>query len=83
MNENMKTQLFKYQEDLENISIQLNHIQNAAENLSGFIEQTMTSPDIISCFEIIRYAIAAVKQSVDDRIAQLITTQKTEQPETP
>lgn len=70
MNENIKAELFKYQEDLENISSQLNHLQNGAENLSDFIEQMMVSQDIVSYFEIIRYAIAGVKQSVDERIEQ-------------
>jgi len=68
MDENISVKLFKYKEDLENISLQLNHLQNGAENLSNFIEQMQISPDIHSCFEIIRYAIAGVKQSVDELI---------------
>lgn len=70
MNENIKAELFKYQEDFENISSQLNHLQNCTESLSDFIEQMMVSQDIVFYFEIIRYAIAGVKQSVDERIEQ-------------
>ena len=69
--EQLQIELFKYKEDLENISLQLNHLQNGAENLSDFIEQMQISPDILSCFEIIRYAIAGVKQSVDERIEKI------------
>lgn len=71
MDKNISVELFKYEEDLENISLQLNHLQNGAENLSDYIEQMQISPDVHSCFEIIRYAIAGVKQSVDERIEKI------------
>ena len=83
MNESCKTELFNYQEDFENTSIQLNNLQNGAENMADFIEQMLISQDVISCFRLICYSIAGVKQSVDERIKQLKKMQKAEHLEAP
>ena len=83
MNEGCKTELFDYRDDLENISTQLNNLQNGAESLADFIEQMLISQDVISCFRLICYSIAGVKHSVDERINQLDEIQKERNPEIP
>lgn len=51
--------------------------------MADFIEQMLVSPDVLSCFKLISYSIASVKQSVDEQIDKLEKTLKTGLPEEP
>ena len=51
-------------------------LHNGVENFSVAIEQLKVSEEIVSCFEVICYAITGMKQSVDERIEQLIEINK-------
>lgn len=76
MSNKFELELFRYQEDLENISLQLKNLHNGVESFSTAIEQLKVSEEVVSCFEVICYAITGIKQSVDERIEQLIEINK-------
>ena len=71
MIDKLELESFKYQEDLENLSLQLKNLHNGVEQFSASIEQLKVSEEIVSCFAVISYAITGIKQSIDERIEKL------------
>lgn len=68
---NDKIELFHYQENLENISLQLVNLYSAVDTMSIAFQQQKMDADVIGCLETICLAITGIKQSIDERIEQL------------
>ena len=76
MIDKLEVELFKYQEDLENISLQLTNLYFAVDTMSVAFQQQEIGTDVIGCLETICLAITGIKQSVDERIEQLVKINK-------
>ena len=72
MSNKYEIELFRYQEDLETISLQLENLHSAVDTMSIAFQQQKIENDVIGCFEATCYAITGMKQSVDKRIKRLI-----------
>ena len=76
MSNKLELELFKYQEDLENISLQLSNLNSAVDTMSIAFQQQKMEADVIGCFEATCYAITGIKQSIDKRIEKLAQLNK-------
>ena len=76
MIDKLEVELFKYQEDLENISLQLENLHSAVDTMSIAFQQQKIESDVIGCFEATCYAITGIKQSIDKRIEKLAQLNK-------
>ena len=76
MSNKYELELFRYQEDLEHISLQLDNLYSAVDTMSIAFQQQKMESDVIGCMESICYAITGIKQSVDKRIEKLIEINK-------
>ena len=75
-NEKYEIEVFRYQEDLERISLQLKNLHSAVDTMCLAFQQQKIENDVIGCMESICYAITGIKQFVDKRIEKLIEINK-------
>lgn len=66
----------KYQEDLENISLQLSNLYSAVDTMSVAFQQQEIGTDVIGCLETICLAVTSIKQSMDKQIEKLAEINK-------
>lgn len=72
----MNDTLFNFQENLENISLQLSNLYSAVDTMSIAFQQQEMGTDVIGCLETICLAITGIKQSMDKQIEKLAEINK-------
>lgn len=72
----MNDTLFNFQENLENISLQLSNLYSAVDTMSVAFQQQEIGTDVIGCLETICLAITGIKQSMDKQIEKLAEINK-------
>ena len=72
----MNDTLFNFQENLENISLQLSNLYSAVDTMSVAFQQQEIGTDVIGCLETICLAVTSIKYSMDKQIEKLAEINK-------